>query len=139
MTRQQRWDSFLITSFYKRSDVPMSRLIEIYNSDVRGLLRLPSTPWQNRSSTRVFICNCLPKEFSTYLWTKEITDAYEIALTLPEDSYGTIGVPYSQFTPKDRARFKRSAKEYNTACTELFAALDFKDKSNSYKGRLKKL
>ena len=106
MTKQNKWDCFLITSFYRRPDMRMRVVIEIYNDDVTDLLRTPVNDSQQYDTVRVFICSAL-KRLSSILFRHEITEAYDIAMTLP-DSCCTADVKRKSRFTKDEAKELRS-------------------------------
>ena len=130
VTPQQKWDVFLITSFYKRPNVYMWQAIGIFNQDVEGLLRTPVLAHQKYSTVMVFVCNCLPSSLGDHLWTKEITDAYEIALKLPQDSFGTLTKYYGKGTREERDEAAALRKKYRACRIAQESELDFVEKFN---------
>ena len=131
MTPQQKWDTFLFTSFYKRPEVKMQRVIEIFNQGVEGLARAPLNRQHLRSTTRVFICNCLPVPISNYLWEHDITEVYDLAIRLPKN-LDTLIKPYSKFTKKERLELLSSTKAFKAANLSDRAISEMKEKHKGY-------
>lgn len=123
MTKQQKWDCFLITSFYKRPGLPMYQIINIYNRPIEGLLRTPKGFLQNGFPCRAFVCNCL-KKLSSILWDKSISDAYDIAITLP-NSYDTSIHSEPIRSKTDKNENKKIKRKYRANALAFAAEGDY--------------
>ena len=136
MTKRNKWDCFLITSFYKRPNMPMWKLMAIYNQPLDGLVRAPKCYMHTNSMVRVFICNSM-KSLCNLLWDKEITDAYDIAMSLP-DNYDVIMDSYSSRTRDENNERRNNKLSYRAACLERAGWIGFK-KDNSRHQHIKAL
>ena len=128
MTKQNKWDCFLITSFYKRPDVPMWKLVEIYNQSLDGLVRTPVESWHMKATVMTFICKFM-KKLSITLWGHELTNAYDIAITLP-DNYILTASSVRQLTREEQKELKKSKEEYRESAISRTAIREFKDKNS---------
>jgi len=129
MTPQMKWDTFLLTSFYKRPHLRMYKVIKIFNRSTEGLLRVPHDR-QIYSTTTVFICNCLPKALSAELWGKTITDIFDIASKLPSDGFDTLDTTYSKLTKEELREKLRDKRKDKVAVLEQKAQREFNYKTS---------
>lgn len=136
MTKQQKWDCFLITSFYKRPGINMGMIINIFNDDIEGLKRTPIIEYQMYTACMPFICNCL-HPLGDILFNKEISDAYDVAMTIP-DSLVTSKKRYGVLQKEHRNKAYSDKKKYRASRIAISSERDHKNNSiDKFRGRMK--